>query len=186
MAQYVHFASLKEQGHPQEGEMPGLNFYEERREHSRYSVRLPLDFWQTSDVIQSGLVANISERGLLFHSVHKIQIDAKLGIRVYLSKEYSLDQVEGSGKVVWMNLHQEQDWHGYKYGFFIMQMASDDRDELMGYFLKLQAEGRPPDEEMPFKNYGDYICALSNRKNEASLTKRGLWIVDKLFHLTRT
>ena len=106
-------------------------------------------------------MSNISERGLLFHSVHKIQTDAKLGIRVYLSKEHSLDQVEGSGKVVWMNLHQEQDWQGYTYGFFIMQMASDDRDRLMKYFLKLQAEERPPDEEMPFKNYGDYIsCPL--------------------------
>ncbi len=49
--------------------MSGLNSYEEKREHSRYSVRLPLDYWETLDVIQAGLVANISERGLLFHSV---------------------------------------------------------------------------------------------------------------------
>jgi len=65
----------------------GLSSHEERRQHPRFSVKLPLDYWQTPEVIQGGLVANISETGLLIHSVHKIQIGTKLGIRVYLSKK---------------------------------------------------------------------------------------------------
>ena len=163
--------------------MSGSNSYEERREYPRYSVRMPLDYWETLDVIQgAGLVANISESGLLFLSVHKIQISTELGIRVYLSKEYSLDQVEGSGKIVWMNSYQGQDWEGYKYGFHITQMVPGDRDRLIRYFFELQEEESSPNGEDPFKNYGDYISALSNRKRETPLTERGLRIVNDILH----
>lgn len=161
------------------------NSYEERRDHPRHSVRLPLDYGETLDLVQGGLVANVSERGLLFHSVHKMQVGTNLAIRVYLSKEYSLDQVEGSGKIVWMNHHQEQDWKGYKYGFHIMQMALNDRDRLMKYFLKLQEEESSPNGDRPLNNYEDYIIALSNRKTDTSLTQRSLGIVNKLFRLMK-
>jgi hypothetical protein len=118
----------------------GLSSHEERRQHPRFSVELPLDYWQTLDVIQGGLVANISEAGLLINSVHKIQIGTKLGIRVYLSKDNSLDCIEGIAKIIWMNHHREQDWKGYRYGMYILQMPPDYRDRLMKYILMLQDE----------------------------------------------
>jgi c-di-GMP-binding flagellar brake protein YcgR len=117
-----------------------LNSYEEKRQHPRFSVKLALDYWQTPDLIQAGLVANISETGLLIYSVHKIQIGAKLGIRVYLSKDNSLDCIEGKAKIMWMNLHREQDWKGYRYGVYIMQMPEDYQDRLMKYIFTLQQE----------------------------------------------
>jgi c-di-GMP-binding flagellar brake protein YcgR len=117
-----------------------LNSYEERRRHPRFLVKLPLDYWQTPEVIQGGLVANISETGLLIHSVHKIQIGTKLGIRVYLSNENSLDCIEGMAKIVWMNLHREKDWKGYRYGVYIMQMPPGYQDRLTKYILTLQQE----------------------------------------------
>ena len=123
-----------------EDKIVGLSSHEERRQHPRFSVKLPLDYWQTPEVIQGGLVANISETGLLIHSVHKIQIGTKLGIRVYLSKDNRLDCIEGNAKIIWMNLHREQDWKGYRYGVYIMQMPSDYRDRLMKYILILQEE----------------------------------------------
>jgi len=36
----------------------------ERRQHPRYSVKLPLDFWRTPDVVQGGVVTDMSEVGL--------------------------------------------------------------------------------------------------------------------------
>jgi c-di-GMP-binding flagellar brake protein YcgR len=116
------------------------NSYEERRQHLRFSVKLPLDYWQTPDLIQGGLVANISETGLLIHSVHKIQIGTILGIRVYLSIDNRLDCIEGKAKIVWMNLHREQDWKGYRYGVYVMQMPADYRNRLMKYIFTLQKE----------------------------------------------
>ncbi len=157
----------------------------EKREHPRYLARLPLDYWETSDVLLGGLVANISERGLLFHSVHEMQIGTNLGIRVYLSKDYSLDQVEGAGKIAWRNLHQEQDWKGYKYGFHILQMVPEDRERLIKYFLNLQEEMSSPNGEQPLNSYEKYILALSNKKRETSVTQRGLRKVNEIFHRSK-
>ena len=54
-----------------------LSSYEEKRQHPRFAVKLPVDYWQTPEVIQGGLVANISKKGLLMYSVHKIEINTK-------------------------------------------------------------------------------------------------------------
>jgi hypothetical protein len=121
--------------------MLGLSSHEERRQHPRFSVKLPVDFWQTPDVVQGGLVTDMSEIGLGIRSIHEIQIGAKFKIRVYLSKEeYSFDSIEGIGKIIWRTAHREQDWKGYRYGMYIMQTPLDSRDRLMKYILMLQEE----------------------------------------------
>jgi hypothetical protein len=120
-----------------------LTSYEEKRQHPRFAVKLPVDYWQTPEVIQGGLVANISKRGLLMYSVHKIEINAKLRVRIYLSKSNSLDCIEGNGKIVWMGLHQEQDWQGFKYGLYIGEMPPDYEDRLTNYLLMLQEQQNP-------------------------------------------
>ena len=80
-----------------------LNSYEEKRQHPRFSVKLPLEFWQTPDAVQEGVVTDMSEIGLGIRSIHEIQISAELKIRVYLPKfyiskgGYSFDNIEGSG-----------------------------------------------------------------------------------------
>jgi len=58
----------------------------ERRQHPRYPVKLPLDLWQTPDLVLGGVVTDMSEVGLGFRSTHEIQTSADLGIRVYLSR----------------------------------------------------------------------------------------------------
>ena len=114
---------------------------EERRQHPRFPVRLPLDFWETPDVVQGGLVTDMSEAGLGIRSTHEIQIGAEVGIRVYLSRgEFSFDSIEGTGRIIWRTAHREQDWKGYRYGIYILKMALDSRDRLLKYIKILQEE----------------------------------------------
>jgi hypothetical protein len=125
----------------EEDKIVELSSREERRQHPRFPVRLPLDFWQTPDVVQGGLVTDMSEGGLGIRSTHEIQIGAEVGIRVYLSRgEFSFDSIEGTGRIIWRTAHREQDWKGYRYGMYIMQMPLDSRDRLMKYILMLQEE----------------------------------------------
>ena len=113
----------------------------ERRQHPRYPVKLPLDLWQTPDAVLGGVVTDMSEVGLGFRSIHEIQISADLGIRVYLSRgEFSFDSIEGTGRIIWRTAHQEQGWKGYRYGMYILKMASYSRDRLMKYIQMLQEE----------------------------------------------
>ena len=112
----------------------------ENRQHPRFSVKLPIDYWHTTEVLKSGLVANLSKTGLLMYSVHKIETDTELNIRIYLSKSNSLTCIEGNAKVVWMDLYREQEWEGYKYGLYITEMPPDYQDVLMNYLLMLREE----------------------------------------------
>ena len=107
----------------------------ERRQHPRFSVKLPLDYWETPDLLKGGLVADISESGLRIHSVYSIQTGAELKIRVYVSKEeFTFDSIEGSGKIIWRSLHREGDWRGYQYGLYLTEMTLDDRERLRELF----------------------------------------------------
>jgi len=129
-----------------EDEIVELGSFVERRQHPRYSVKLPLDLWQTPDVVQRGVVTDMSEIGLGIRSIHEIQISAGLGIRVYLGRvylsrgEFTFDSIEGTGRIIWRTAHREQGWEGYRYGMYILKMASYSRDRLMKYIQMLQEE----------------------------------------------
>jgi hypothetical protein len=138
-----------------EDKIVGLSSHEERRHHPRFSVKLPLDFWQTPDVVQGGVVTDMSEAGLGIRSIYEIQIGVELKIRVYLPRVhlleegYRFDSIEGTGRIIWRTAHREQDWEGFRYGMYIMKMASDSRDRLMKYILILQGEENPSDGKRP-------------------------------------
>ncbi len=117
------------------------NSYREKRQNPRFPVRLPLEYLETPGVLRGALVADISEVGLRIHSIHPIQIGTELKIRVYVSKEeYGFDSIEGSGKIIWRTLHQETGWKGFKYGLYLTEMASEDRERL-AQLLTVQQEG---------------------------------------------
>ena len=118
-----------------------LSSFVERRQRPRYPVKLPLDLWQTPDVVLGGVVTDMSEVGLGFRSTHEIQISADLGIRVYLLRdEFHFDSIEGTGRIIWRTAYQEQGWKGYRYGMYILKMASYSRDRLMKYIQMLEEE----------------------------------------------
>jgi hypothetical protein len=128
--------------------MEGLNSYGERRQRRRFSVKLPLDYWETPDVLRGGLLGDISAAGLRIHSVHRIQTGAELKIRVYVSKEeYTFGSIDGRGKIIWRKLHREGDWKGYQHGLYLTEMTLDDRERLK-QLLTHQRE----DQEDPLEN----------------------------------
>ena len=138
----------------------------ERRKTPRFRVRLPFDYSETPGIIGAGLVADISQAGLCIHSVHQIQIGAKLEIRVYLLKEeFGFDNIEGTGKVIWRTPHAEAGWEGYKHGLYIVQMAPEDRERLERYLTMLQEEESSHNGEKPFDDYEAYIFDLRNARS---------------------
>ena len=128
--------------HRLEESMEGLNSNGEKREHPRFSVKLPLDYWETPDILRAGILADISEGGLRIHSVYRNQTGAELKIRVYVPKEeYTFGGIEGRGKIVWVTLHQEGGWKGYQYGLYLTEMTLDDRERLRELLKHQQEEG---------------------------------------------
>jgi hypothetical protein len=125
----------------EEDEIVELKSNGERRQHPRYPVKLALDLWQSPDLVIGGVVTDMNEVGLGFQSIHEIQISTELGIRVYLSREeFSFDNIEGTGRIIWRTAYKEQGWKGYRYGMYILKMAPYSRDRLMKYIQTLQEE----------------------------------------------
>jgi len=104
----------------------------ERRQHPRFPVKLPLEYWESpADVLMGGVLANISEEGLRIDSVRSIRIGAELKIRIYVPKEeFTFGIIEGSGKITWRNIRLERDWDGYRHGLCLTEMSAEDRERL--------------------------------------------------------
>ncbi len=63
-----------------------------------------------------------------------------MGIRVYFLKDNRLDFIEGSATIGWMNLDREEDWEGYRYDAYFMQMAPNCYNKLTNYLLMIKEE----------------------------------------------
>ena len=103
----------------------------ERRKHRRHPITLPLEYWGTDDSFQGGLVSNLSEGGLLIHSVRKIPVGRELNVRVFFSDGYKFDGFRGVARVLWGKLHHETDWRIYEFGLVFTRISEADRRKLI-------------------------------------------------------
>ena len=111
--------------------MESQAYFEERRKYPRFLIRLPLEYWQTDDACRGGLVGNLSEGGLLIHSLQDMPVGKGLNVRIFFPNGYEFDGIRVTGKIVWKDLHYETDWKGYKYGIEFVQISEQDREKLV-------------------------------------------------------
>jgi hypothetical protein len=121
-------------------------YFEEKRKYPRYSIRLPLEYWQTDDACRGGLVVNLSEGGLLIHSLQDMPVGKELNVGIFFPNGYEFDGIRVTGKIVWKDLHYETDWNGYKYGIEFVRISEEDREKLVNLL-----RGPSILEEMPMK-----------------------------------
>jgi len=114
-----------------EDRMESPVYFEERRKYPRYSIELPLEYWQTDDVCRGGLVGNVSETSLLIYLRQELPVDEELNVRIFFSNGYEFDGIRAVAKIVWKDLHFETDWRGYKYGLKFVQISEEDRQKLV-------------------------------------------------------
>ncbi len=103
----------------------------EQRRHPRHSITLPLEYWETDDSFYGGVVSNVSETGLLVHSVRDIPISSELNIRVFFPDGYRFEGFRVTAKVLWKELHHETDWKVYQYGLEFSRISEEDRRKLL-------------------------------------------------------
>ncbi len=94
-------------------------------------MTLPLEYWETDDPFYGALVSNISETGLLIHSVKNIPVGRELNVRVFFPDGYRFEGFRVIAKVLWKKLHHETDWRVYKYGLEFTRISEEDRQKLL-------------------------------------------------------
>jgi hypothetical protein len=122
-------------------ESGGEKIMRERRMYPRYSVKLPLEYWETHDAARGGLVANVSEAGALIYSIEEMNIGEVLKVRISFTMGCGFESFDAVAKIIWKAVHSEANWRGYEYGLEFSQMSWQGHQKLRE-FLTLQAKQR--------------------------------------------
>jgi hypothetical protein len=110
--------------------MENRNDPAERRECPRVQIKLPYEYWETCDTSHGGLVENLSETGLLIHSIEDMEIGSELEIKVFFYDGYEFDLLKLLTRIVWKGNHCQDDWQGYKYGLRNLTISQEDQIKL--------------------------------------------------------
>ena len=105
--------------------------FEERRKHPRFPIGLPLEFEDEDGLPHGAVVCNMSEGGLLIHSIQDMPVGRELKVRVFFADEYELDQFKATAKIAWKDHHSDTDWEGYKYALEFVEISVEDRQKLV-------------------------------------------------------
>lgn len=103
----------------------------ERRRCPRISVELPLDYTLAdSKESHGGLVANISEGGLLVYLPEAIKLGTLLKMEVLFVKGLELNSLKAIVKVVWTDLAAKEVSGENRYGLEFQSFIEGDLDKL--------------------------------------------------------
>ena len=105
--------------------------FKERRKHPRFPIGLPLEFWERGGPSHGAVIWNLSEGGLLIHSVRDMIVGSELKVRVFFAEEYELDQFKATARIAWKDQYFDTDWEGYKYALEIVEISMEDRQKLV-------------------------------------------------------
>ena len=103
------------------------NIYLERRRSPRIVMDLPLEYREVNlPKAYGGLVLNVSETGLLLHSIRDLPIGTQLNIAVLFPKWFELANFEVSAEIVWKDFLLDDDFEGYQYGLKFIKIFEED------------------------------------------------------------
>ncbi len=99
-------------------------FIVERRKHPRIRVELPLDYSLVdSEETHGGLIADISEGGLLVYLPQALKLETLLRIQILFVKGMELNSIKAIAKIVWSDLVtktiSEENRYGLEFQSFI-------------------------------------------------------------------
>ena len=104
----------------------------EKRRHPRFSIDLPIEYWQIDKSrSQPGQTINISEGGLLLRISEHLKIGQVVGLTLFIASGRDLDIIEAIAqvKIVWQDTRVGKDG-GYRVGVKFVDISPEDMDKL--------------------------------------------------------
>jgi len=114
-----------------------VNF--ERRRHPRFSVVLPIEYWQIDKYkSRPGQTIDLSEGGLLLHLSEPMEIGQILGLTLFITSGPDLNSIETlvQVEVVWKDIHLGKEG-GYRVGVKFVEILPEDMDKLKNFLNTL-------------------------------------------------
>jgi c-di-GMP-binding flagellar brake protein YcgR len=104
----------------------------ERRRYPRFSVALPIEYWQIDKSrSRPGQTINTSEGGLLLRLSEPLEIDQVVGLTLFITSGRDLDIIEAVAQVevVWQDTLAGEDG-AYPVGVKFVDISPEDMDNL--------------------------------------------------------
>ena len=105
-----------------------VNF--ERRRHPRFSIDLPVEYWQIND--SKGLpprTADISEGGLLLYISDELELGQTLKVKLFFDSGLRLKTIETHTQVVWKDIILDKEGY-YRIGVKFIDISLADIEKL--------------------------------------------------------
>ncbi len=112
-----------------------VNF--EKRKYPRVNVDLPFEYDRGDSVINQGEAINASEGGLLVYFPEKVEIGNVLSLKLFFSPGFEFNAIEATVKVVWVDVHLEEDWGEYRAGVVFVNISLEDLERLIIFLRSL-------------------------------------------------
>jgi hypothetical protein len=91
---------------------------------------VPLDYWETSDARQGGIIDRIDEKGLCVHSHVNMPVGRELPMRIFFSPGEAFDGFEVLVRVVSKDLCCQEGWETYDYELHFLQLSERGHQKL--------------------------------------------------------
>ncbi len=110
----------------------------ERRTYPRFSVDLPVEYYQiNSSSSQTGHALNASEGGLLIYFPEQMEIGQYISLKLFFSLGSELNTIEVLAEVVWMDMYLGKGWGDYRCGVKFINISPEDRTRLKSFLIGL-------------------------------------------------
>ncbi len=116
-----------------------VNF--ERRKHPRFSVDLPVEYWQVNPKSHSGRAFDVSGGGLLLYISDEMAIGQNLRIRLFFDSGQGLKSIEANVQVLWKDFLLENEGF-YRVGLKFVDIFPEDLQKLKRFLINLM-QGKP-------------------------------------------
>ena len=104
---------------------------------------VPLDYWETCDARQGGVIVTIDERGLCIHSPVDMRVGGELNIKIFFSCGYVFDDIGASARIVGKDLCYEGGWEAFEYELEFIRMSEEGRLKLRDH-LRIRRSSEKP------------------------------------------
>jgi len=110
----------------------------ERRGHPRFTVDLPIEYYQVSS--SPGTTAraiNASEGGLMVYLPERVEIGQHLQLKLFFISGSDLNTIEMLTEVVWIDIHLGKGWGDYRFGVKFIDVSLEHWSKLQIFLRSL-------------------------------------------------
>ena len=118
-----------------------VNF--ELRKYPRYSLELPIEYWETeSPQNHRGRTVNISEGGLMLFITEAMEVGQNLQVKIFFGSSLTGGFIEAQVEVVWRDIHwmNEED---NRIGVKFVDIAPGEKEKLESLLKKTSLSKTP-------------------------------------------